>query len=327
MFFLYICTTMSGVQNLIIFAIGVISISGCFPNKQIQNLHPKPFENSTYITINGVHLHYREWNKQSISNKPKILLIHGFSGSTYSWRYIADSLSQKGYNVIAIDIPPFGYSDRSIKINSSFSGRSHLLFEFIHTIKPNSQWHIIGHSMGGGIAQALGILHPNSIVSVSFLGGALFTQTGTARNSTPLIFRLPLFVHFITSIAENLLITEKQIERLLHSAYGSIPDKTTVSMYTKPLSIKGTAKSIFISMTRWIETDSITASQLTIPALCIWGKNDTWVPIERSQNAINQFKNSQTHIIENSAHCPMETHPAQCLELLISFFKEIEDER
>ncbi|MEQ8425283.1 MAG: alpha/beta fold hydrolase, partial [Cyclobacteriaceae bacterium] len=66
-----------------------------------------PF-NSKFIQIEGFNIHYIEEGQ----GKP-ILLIHGNPTSSYLWRNLIGSLSQKtSRRVIAIDLLGFGLSDK-----------------------------------------------------------------------------------------------------------------------------------------------------------------------------------------------------------------------
>lgn len=62
------------------------------------------FENSYFMQIDGVQLHYRTWQPPESNHCGNILFIHGLSGSTFSWRYVVDSLIEKGYSVVAVDL-------------------------------------------------------------------------------------------------------------------------------------------------------------------------------------------------------------------------------
>lgn len=41
-----------------------------------------------------------------------VVLMHGFNGSCFSWRYVGPALAAAGYRAIAFDRPPFGLTQR-----------------------------------------------------------------------------------------------------------------------------------------------------------------------------------------------------------------------
>jgi hypothetical protein len=76
-----------------------------------------------FAEVDGVALHYKEaWPAaaaaaaSSISQQlPTVLLVHGFNGSTFSWRSTMQPLADAtGCRVIAFDRPPFGLAERPL---------------------------------------------------------------------------------------------------------------------------------------------------------------------------------------------------------------------
>ncbi|MEO6173287.1 MAG: alpha/beta fold hydrolase, partial [Arenimonas sp.] len=60
------------------------------------------FNNSRYVLVDDVRLHIREWGEKNSTACP-VLLIHGFAGSTFSFRELAPALAKAGHPVLAID--------------------------------------------------------------------------------------------------------------------------------------------------------------------------------------------------------------------------------
>ena len=109
-----------------------------------------PFPDSEYIKVNGILFHYR-FGKPSTDPIGYILLVHGFGGSTYSFQSTIKPLNAAGFVTVAVDLPGFGYSERSNELNHSQNARGELLWTFIQLIDANLEshtWHLAGHSMG-----------------------------------------------------------------------------------------------------------------------------------------------------------------------------------
>ena len=64
---------------------------------------------SRFIELNGLNVHY----KQAGSGEPLIVLLHGFSASTFSWREVMQPLAAFG-TVVAYDRPGFGLTERPL---------------------------------------------------------------------------------------------------------------------------------------------------------------------------------------------------------------------
>lgn len=283
----------------------------------------KPFDNSHRITIDDVSLHYRIWEPEVIKHQEVCLLIHGFSGSTFSWRYTAVALQKDGYVVIAVDIPPYGYSDKNPRINHSMTAHADLLHSFMNTIRPRKQWHVFGHSMGGGIAEALVLKYPENISSVIFVAGTVFKSIEAGRSSGSFWLRLPPVQRFLSILGEHLFITKGQVSRLLASAYGQEPDNDSKIAYYNALHIPGTAEAIVRSMSASEELYPLTISTLKTPCLAVWGNKDTWVPAAQGEAVLLDVDNIRFEMIDGAAHCPMETHPEEFNSIMLDFLNNL----
>ncbi len=292
------------------------------PTSEGQSHPSGPFSNSAHIVCNDVHLHYRHYVPENDNGRPWCMMIHGFSGSTWTWRYTADSLCALGYHVVSVDIPPYGYSDRNPLINGSMTARASLLHQFTEQVFPGRRWHLIGHSIGGGIVEALALMYPENIVSVTFVAGALFTETETRWNGFPVWMILAPFERLMIVLGEKIFITPNQVNKLLGSSYGTKPSEQDADAYYSALSVAGTAKAIIRSMTRSKEIAEVSASQMKVPVLAVWGSKDTWVPLHYSKPSLDMMHDVTLVTIDGAAHCPMETHHIEFMKYLAPFLEQ-----
>lgn len=284
----------------------------------------RPFPNSHFATVDNLELHYRLWEPAAEPARGNVLLVHGFSGSTFSWEEVADSLSRLGYRVVAADVPPFGYSDRNPRQNQSVTARAALLNTFLDNRFPGNLWHIAGHSMGGGIVQAMALIAPERFVSVCFVAPTLFKKTQQGRRGTPPVWlRIPGFTTFAGHLAESWFLTESRIRSSLASAYGEEPSHEQVQAYLEPLRIPGTARAILNSTRFSKELASLDVENFSVPALAIWGENDTWVSLASRREIAESMAGLQLEVIEEAGHNPMETHFDAFMDLWLTFLNNL----
>lgn len=284
----------------------------------------EPFPNSHFATVNNLELHYRLWEPAAEADKGYVLLVHGFSGSTFSWEEVADSLSRLGYRVVAADVPPFGYSDRNPRQNQSVTARAALLNTFLDNRFPGIPWHIAGHSMGGGIVQAMALMKPERFVSVCFVAPTLFAKTEQGRReSSPVWLRIPGLIPFAGHLAESWFLTESRIRSSLASAYGESPSDKQVQAYLKPLTIPGTARAILNNARFSKELVSLDVENFSVPALAVWGENDTWVSLDSRREIAESIPGLQLEVIEGAGHNPMETHFDAFISLWLTFLNNL----
>jgi hypothetical protein len=80
-------------------------------NQQKVDFKNPPFAESKFMSIDGKRWHYRQF-EPSDSARGTMILVHGFSGSTFSWRKNQQVFADSGYRVISVDLPAFGFSEK-----------------------------------------------------------------------------------------------------------------------------------------------------------------------------------------------------------------------
>ena len=282
-----------------------------------------PFSNSHFITVDELKVHYRLWNVEEENIRGNVFMVHGFGGSTFSWEQVADSLQQLGYRAVAVDVPPFGYSDRAHRQNQSVTYRAALLNAFLSQQFSGEKWHLAGHSMGGAIVQAMALLYPENFRSVNFVGAALFSSVNQQERKISPVSRIPGATAFMGNIAESWIITPGRVEGLIESAYGQKPSPSQIRAYLEPLSIPGTARAILNAARYYDEIHQLEASDLSIPAMAIWGADDSWVSFESRRAAAEQINGLELFIMDDTGHNPMETHFKDFMDIYLVFLNNL----
>lgn len=270
-----------------------------------------PYENSGLHTVDGRVLHYRTYLPPDGKIREKILLVHGLGGSTYSYEKNAPALADAGVAVITVDLPGFGYSSRHEDENHAQSNRAALLWSLLDHVNQDpafsavlsSDWHLGGHSMGGGTVAAMALARQTDTASLILIDGAVFENS---RNGG--ISDVPVISRWLQVLLEHVFLKPARVEGFLTSAYGRPPTTEEVNGYLAPLSVAGTARSAPALLKTAKNVPAEELAGLQVPVIAIWGENDTWVPVsdtERIRVLITQLKIS---VIPDAGHCPMETH-------------------
>lgn len=115
-----------------------------------------------------VTLRYRD---EGPPTGPPVLLLHGSPGSsndfTRTQNALVGELAEQGYRVIAPDLPGFG---ASTPYAPDYSNRAHARYaiELLEALDIDSA-HLVGFSMGGGVAIQLFDLEPDRVRSLTML--------------------------------------------------------------------------------------------------------------------------------------------------------------
>lgn len=289
-----------------------------------------PFPNSHFVTINDEEVHYRSWASATTPAKGQILLVHGFCGSTFTFRKTAEPLTQAGFEVVAIDIPPFGYSERTRGADQSPQGRAKVAWGLIDAIDGDSDddWILMGHSMGAGTVGAMALSKPERTQAAIFVDGAMglgSTSMVKARKSIVRVVNFPPFKGAFKCTATHVLFRRGMMKRFVRYAYQAKPDDEAIDGYRVPLLIPGTASGILDLFNKQTKPAPLEPSQIRAPSLIIWGEKDP-LAARKMGEALHQSITGSTFIVMPGAgHCPMETHADAFNKLVLDFVNESVD--
>jgi pimeloyl-ACP methyl ester carboxylesterase len=285
--------------------------SDCEPGT-LDSLSFKPFSNSHFIVVDSVSFHYRTWNSEKQPSKGRILLIHGFVGSTFCWRENTETLAGEGYEVVAVDLPGAGYSDRDLRINQSQSNRARMLWDFLTALdrSDTTRWNIVGHSMGGGTAEAMALLNPRRIKSLAIVDGMVFLRNKNVNGSFVAMTQIKETNKVLVAITKKEVIDFNKLQKMLKSLYGYLPDSSVVEGYLSPLRINGSAECMLNVFANAKEVQHLHSDAIAgMPVLVIWGKKDRTIRLFSARKFINAYPSIDLKIIQGARHSPMETHP------------------
>ncbi len=264
------------------------------------------FANSRYVKIDGVRLHIRDWpannapHEMSASKCP-VLLVHGFAGSSFSFRQLAPALANAGHAVMTIDLPGYGYSQRA-----AFTGTAaDALWQLLEKEKPGQRWCLLGHSMGAKLVGQMAALKPLQVQSIVYSNGSPLVSSERRRKW----FSSSAFVrNMAIKWAEKFYLNEKKFMSVLSQAYARPATREEAQGYLKPLLLPGTATAIFSGYAKKWSEDTKPEQINKIPSLIIWGDKDTWVKPAVGKTLAKNLPAARFLILSGAGHCPIETH-------------------
>ncbi|PZO09209.1 MAG: hypothetical protein DCF27_06205 [Lysobacteraceae bacterium] len=275
----------------------------------------QPFENSRQEAIAGVSVHVRHWPADGAVRGCPVLLLHGFGGSTFSFRDLAPALAAAGHEVWAIDLPAYGYSART-----PFPGTAgEALAPWLRGL--GQGWCLLGHSMGTRVVAELVADMPGDIASVVYLAGNPIPSAKELRNRER--FKSPRLRGWLAGLLERRYLREEKIGELLAKAYGRPASPEEIAGYLAPLRQPGTALAIMNGYAaQWPATP--TGADLDgVPTLILWGENDEWVKPEVADRLQAALPSARRVTVAGAGHCPMETHVAPTLDAVLAQFAPV----
>ena len=146
------------------------------------------------------------WQSAGDTQKPAVLLIHGFPSASWDWRHQWLPLAEK-YHVITADMPGFGFSDKSPARDYSIKLQADM-FEALMSAQGITHCHLVAHDYGDTVAQELLARQAEApaltLLSVQLLNGGLFPETHRPVLAQKLLIS-PLGSVFARFFSENKL--------------------------------------------------------------------------------------------------------------------------
>lgn len=259
----------------------------------------------TKTNINGVNLYYEVHGK----GKP-LVLIAGFSCRTDLWELLLPYFTEN-FQVLIFDNRGVGQSDApdsSLTIED-MAADTLALIDQLQLQKP----HILGHSMGGAIAQMIAKRHPEKIDKV-VLANSLIKFNEVSRYVQNYLLKLRLEGVSIRRLAEYILpwlcsgeflANNFTIEAFLQHQESN-PYPQTLVGYKRQLE----ALTSFNSSS-WVD-------QITNPTLVIEGQVDLLCPLD-SQQLAKAIKGAQLYTFEGQGHLTLVEKPQEFSQVVTKF--------
>jgi pimeloyl-ACP methyl ester carboxylesterase len=243
-----------------------------------------------------------------------VILLHGFRANTFTWHHIINPLAEAGYHVWAIDLIGYGFSDKPDQATYDVDFFLHQIQDFM---KGNniSHAHLVGNSMGGGLALSMALHYPEHVDSLSLI----------AALGYPLDFTFYLIVgknfgHLLAPFLGPTMI-RKGMEDIVYSKE-SITDEQ-IAAYSLPYQLPGGTLASTLTLEKFdnqkLETISKRYKEIKQPLLVIWGEQDKLIPVTHYKRFIEDFPSCDKILIKNCGHIPQEEAPDEVLSTLIRF--------
>lgn len=255
-----------------------------------------------------------------------VLLIAGAGAHAHFWTdSFCQTLVQEGYFVIRYD-----HRDTGLSSKIDFSTHPYTVYDLVEdslsilTQFQAAKAHVVGHSMGGIIAQLLAITHPERLLSFTSMS---VTTVGEKRAPSDEVMKI-LLENKPTPDFEKSLAGFMRSWRLLN---GDIPldeemaRKYTQELYTRSIHPVGVAWN-HIRCQEGLPSLAEELKKVAVPGLFIHGEKDPLIPSHHSQLTAKDFSTDSSFIeIPKMGHMLFdEPLQQQIASILLTHFRQAE---
>jgi len=264
----------------------------------------------------GGEMHY----KQS-GEGPDVILLHGIPTHSYLWRNVAVRL--KGFRTLLVDFIGYGDSEKPENVDLSLSAQASYVKELMDELGIRKA-HIVGHDIGGGVAQVMTVNYPDSVKSMVLVDSAgldFWPVPHIARLKDPAWDRLIEKIDLTDGLRRGLLMG------VVNKA--NITDDV-VREYERPFrGVEGRRAYLRAARALDFRDTMKVAGQLrnvSPPTLIVWGAQDEYLPPERGRKLSQTIKNSKLIILENVGHFSPEDAPEFLATVIRGFLEAVEEQ-
>jgi pimeloyl-ACP methyl ester carboxylesterase len=258
-------------------------------------LYPGPF-----VRLDGSLHAYRRWG----THGTPIVLIGGFAEASWVWNGVAPLLA-RDHVVYAVDLPPFGYSER--KGPYTLAAWADQVQAFQRAFKLQRPL-LVGHSIGAAVVAEVARRDPGSLRGIVLLDGDALKGGGG-----PGWVRKLLIDPYFTSLYRIVLHSDWIVRRILQQAYGPVHpplDHALIARWLRPFSVNGTEAALRSAAGHGIAgLDFSQVQTIRIPARVVFGASDSAVPVS-SGRRIAAALHAPFVVIPGAGHLALLTAPA-----------------
>lgn len=286
---------------------------------------------STELVVGGVPLRVRISGPEAGT---PILLIHGIARSLEDWTESHDLLAAqlgvegRGHRVISTDLPGFGYS-RKGRARPGLASFATAMAELLTAAGVTEPAHVMGNSLGGGVAMTLAANHAGKVASLTLVNSVGF---GSEAN----ISALPMAYGALAALpglagtfgprareAGANTIRDLFFDRDL----ATIDQLRHAGKLAKQRDFRatflGTAATLGAPVVGvragWRRDLLAKVGASGIPVLVVWGDADKVLPPHQLEAAQRAFPNAQVKMFADTGHMVQVEKAAEFAELAGSF--------
>lgn len=274
----------------------------------------------------GTNVFYREAGS---SDKPVILLLHGFPSSSHMFRDLIPVLAPH-FRVLAPDLPGFGYTETSTLYKVTFAAIADTIDQFLSKLKIN-KFYVYIFDYGAPTGFRLALKHPERVSGIVTQNGNAYVE-GIENDFWQPIREYwkkskddPTFFEALSKFIEDPANVTVQYTEGEPNASGIDPLSWTLdqALLARPGQTKLQVElfhnyqlnvELYPKFQEYLRTSNV-------PVLVIWGKNDKIFPPVGAEAYKRDVKNLEFHYVDGG-HFALESHLKEISSKIIEVFSQ-----
>lgn len=234
-----------------------------------------------------------------------IVFIHGFPTSSHLWEEVVP-LVPEGHRIVVLDLLGYGRSDRPLGRDLSIRAHADRVIQLLDALGINYAC-VIGHDLGGGIAQSMAIRHPTRVSRLCLIDSVAFDdwpvqEVKIARATLPLTRHLP------TAIVLPVVRLD-----LLRGYVNDDRGSRSLAQYMLPFDTSEGRDALMEHLAALDNAETVALEprlkDIVQPTAIIWGAHDPWLPTKVAKRLHAAIPKSTLDIVPDIRHFVPEEAP------------------
>lgn len=275
-----------------------------------EALHP---EEGFFVTADDTRLFVQ---RRGDPHAPAVVFVAGTAGWSGLWEASMTEVVKLGYQAVAVDLPPFGYSYPAPSGNYAKQEQGRRLNALLQAMDLTGAT-IVAHSIGAApvmeaVFAASGRIH--ALVLIDPALGLDGPQTDGSDSTLQSLLRHPWVAHPVAAVLTNPWLTAPLLRRVISEKDRATP--AWVRIYQRPFVLRGASAGVgqwlpevLAARGRQRSDDLAAYARLQMPVTLIWGATDTITPIAQGIHLEHLIPGARLVVIPRAGHGPQFEEP------------------
>jgi len=239
-----------------------------------------------------------------------VVFVGGTMATSDSFLPLMDALCDERLRCLALDLPPFGYSERPPDGSYGREQQAARLVSFVRALHLQRPV-LVGHSFGAGPTVETAMRYPDDVRTFVLLAGALGLDAAPPSSAVRAVLAVPFLRTAISAgTLANPWVLRKSLTAFIEN--DAVVTDEVVERFAAQTRVEGTAEAAG----RWARTalfadESGSASgrrssygQYDRPVLLVWGDHDTATPLAQGEEIKGLLPHGSLTVIPSVGHFP-----------------------
>ena len=248
-----------------------------------------------------------------------IILIHGFSVPYFIYDPTFEFLSRSGFHVLRYDLFGRGFSDRPYTAYNLDLFVQQLV-DLLDVLNFSGPVNLVGLSMGGPIAAGFAVRYAERVDRL-----VLIDPIGAKPVHVSLMLTVAK-IPIVGEVAFSLVGSEGLVQNIASDFFDPALVAHFQEQYEIQMQYKGFKRAILSTIRNNMLGSFMDVyralGKMERQVMMFWGRNDTTVPFEHSNDLRAALPQVEFHIIENCGHIPHYEKPDEVNPILLDFLRK-----